>query len=143
MQRRIEGERSTMTEMIQRLGNFGDTSGLPNISKVVAYNGLVYTSGVTGEPNEDIVVQTQQALHRIDSLLELAGTDRSRILSAQVWLADMSDFTAHNAVWDAWVDAAHAPARACVGAQLYKPGLLVEVRVVAIAGDTDVRSTTL
>lgn len=126
---------------IERLGNFGDIPGLPVISKVVIHQGIAYTSGVTGEPGADAATQTRQALDRIDELLSMAGSDRSRLLSAQVWLADMADFEAHNAVWDVWVDAANPPVRACVGAQLYRPGILVEIRVIAAAG-TAARETT-
>jgi len=119
---------------IDRLGNFADSPGLPVISKVVVHRGIAYTSGVTGEPGADVATQTQQALERIDQLLSMVHSDRARLLSAQVWLADMADFEAHNAVWDRWVDAANPPARACVGAQLYRPGVLVEIRVIAVAG---------
>lgn len=71
-------------------------------------------------------------MRRIDALLRKAGTSRSRLSSAQVWLADMDDFAAHNAAWNRWVDAAHPPARACVQSpRLWRPGLLVEIVVTA------------
>ena len=117
---------------VRRHGNFRDIAGLPIISRAVVFAGLVHTSGMTGDPGSDIAEQTQQALDKIDALLVDVGASRSSIVSAQVWLADMSDFPAHNAVWDAWVDPANPPARACVGAQLYHPEVLVEVRVVAV-----------
>lgn len=126
---------------IDRHGSFGDIPGLPVISKVVVHRGIAYTSGITGEPGADVAIQTQQALDRIDQLLSMAHSDRSRLLSAQVWLADMADFEAHNAVWDRWVDAANPPARACVGAQLYRPGVLVEIRVIAAAGAAAMETT--
>ena len=64
-------------------------------------------------------------------LLAAAGTDKSRILTAQVWLADMALFERHNAAWNAWVDREHPPARACVQAALFRPELLVEIMVTA------------
>ena len=119
---------------IDRLGNFADSPGLPVISKVVVHRGIAYTSGVTGEPGADVATQTQQALERIDQLLSMVHSDRARLLSAQVWLADMADFEAHNAVWDRWVDAANPPARATVKATLTSPDYLVEVTMVAVSG---------
>ena len=130
-----------MDDSISRIGNFSEIAGLPVISKVVVHRGLVYTSGVTGDPGHDVATQTQQALDRVDELLGLAHSNRSRILSAQVWLADMADFPAHNGVWDRWVDPANPPARACVGAQLYKPDILVEIRVIATVEDNDSTTT--
>jgi enamine deaminase RidA (YjgF/YER057c/UK114 family) len=126
-----------MYDAVRRIGDFRDVPDLPTISKVVVHNGVVYTSGVVGEPGGDITTQTAQVLERIDELLSLASSNRSLILSAQVWLSDMSDFPAHNAVWDQWVDSNNPPARACVGAQLYDPRLLVEIRVVAVTNDGD------
>jgi enamine deaminase RidA (YjgF/YER057c/UK114 family) len=124
-----------MSAGIQRLGDFEADPQFPIISKVVVHGGLVYTCGVVADPVGDITQQTRQALERVDELLHLGGSDRSRILSAQVWLADMADFAAHNAVWDAWVDSASPPVRACVGASLYDRRVLVEIRVVAAVGD--------
>jgi enamine deaminase RidA (YjgF/YER057c/UK114 family) len=133
--------RATTDDSISRIGNFSEIPGLPVISKVVVHRGLVYTSGVTGDPGHDVAAQTQQALDRVDELLGLAHSNRSRILSAQVWLADMADFSAHNVVWDRWVDPANPPARACVGAQLYQPDILVEIRVIATVEDDDSTTT--
>ena len=67
----------------------------------------------------------------MDTLLEQAGSDREHMLSATVYLRDMKDFAAMNAVWDAWVPEGHAPARACVEARMARPELLVEVSVIA------------
>ena len=115
-----------------RHGDFRGVPGLPIISKAVVCGGLVHTSGMTGEPGGDVAEQTQQALDKIDALLTGVGASRSSIVSAQVWLAEMADFPAHNAVWDAWVDQLNPPARACVGAQLYHPEVLVEISVIAV-----------
>jgi enamine deaminase RidA (YjgF/YER057c/UK114 family) len=79
----------------------------------------------------DIQAQTRQVLERIDRLLAGAGTDKSKLLTAQVWLSDMSLFAAHNAVWNEWVDRQNPPVRACVGAPLYRPEPLVEIMVTA------------
>lgn len=76
-------------------------------------------------------VQTRDVLARVDRLLAAAGTDKSKLLTAQVWLANMSDFDAHNEAWNEWVDVNHPPVRACVGAPLWRPNLLVEVMVAA------------
>ena len=70
-------------------------------------------------------------LRRVDELLKLAGTDKSRLLSVQVWIADMRLFEDHNSVWNEWVDPANPPARACLTTEFWRPGMLVEVMVVA------------
>ncbi|QRM54312.1 RidA family protein [Sinorhizobium sp. BG8] len=101
------------------------------MSQAVVHNGTVYLAGQVGVAGHDVATQTQQALAEVDRLLALAGTDKSRILSAQVWLADMADFSKMNAVWDAWVSAGNAPARATGESKLAAPEYLVEVIVVA------------
>jgi enamine deaminase RidA (YjgF/YER057c/UK114 family) len=111
---------------------FMDSAGFkPIISRAVVHEGLVYLCGVTPDPVGDIAVQTRQTLERIDKLLAVAGTDKSRLLTAQVWLSSMRLFRAHNIAWNAWVDAENPPARACVQAELFDPGLLVEIMVTA------------
>jgi enamine deaminase RidA (YjgF/YER057c/UK114 family) len=95
---------------IQRIGStegLKDVFGakvLPIISLVVVHNGIVSTCGITAEPTGDVKVQTKKVLASIDALLEKAGTDKSKLLTAQVWLADMQDFEEHNSVWNEWVD---------------------------------------
>jgi len=116
---------------ITRIGTIEPKDGLPCISSVVVRGDTVYTLGVTGDPVGDIKMQTRQTLERIDRLLKAAGTDKSKLLTAQVWLSDMQLFHDHNSVWNEWVDQANPPVRACVGAQLWKPGLLVEIMVTA------------
>lgn len=116
---------------ISHLGITEPVNGLPIISKVVVHGDLVYTCGVTSDPSGDITQQTQQVLDRIDRLLRAAGTDKAHLLTAQVWLRDMSLFAAHNLVWNAWVDAANPPVRVCVAAELWQPELLVEIMVTA------------
>src|SRR3546814_13022914 len=86
------------------------------MSQAVIHNDLVYLAGQVGAPGEDAAAQTRAVLGKIDALLAEAGTDKSRILTATIWLADMSDFDAMNAVWDHWVGGATAPASAnCEG----------------------------
>lgn len=116
---------------ISRLGIVSGTDGLPVISKAVIRGDTVYLCGVTPDPVGDVTAQTRQVLERIDRLLQSAGTDKSRLLTAQVWLSDMKLFADHNAAWNEWVDAQNPPARACVGAELWRPGMLVEIMVTA------------
>jgi enamine deaminase RidA (YjgF/YER057c/UK114 family) len=79
----------------------------------------------------DITGQVRQALAEIDSLLAKGGSDKSKILTATIWLSDISDFAAMNKVWDAWVVPGHTPARATVQARLNDPDMKVEIMVVA------------
>lgn len=105
--------------------------GKPIISRVVAHGDRVYVCGITGDPVGDVTAQTRQAVGRIDHLLAEAGTDKSKLLTAQVWLSDMRLFRPHNLAWNEWVDPERPPVRACVQAELFAPGLLVEVMVTA------------
>ncbi len=102
------------------------------MSQAVVHGGVVYLAGqVAKRREEDVAGQTRQVLAAIDELLAAAGSSRTRMLSATVWLARIADFDAMNAVWDAWVPAGHAPARACVESRLARPDILVEIRVIA------------
>lgn len=103
----------------------------PRMSQVVVHNGTVYLAGQVGNAGDDVATQTKQALASVDRLLAVAGTDKSRILSATIWLADMVDFPKMNGVWDSWVSPGNAPARATGEAKLATPEYLVEVIVVA------------
>lgn len=114
-----------------RHGITSAADGLPVISKVVEHGGMVYVCGVTPDPAGDVGTQTRQVLERIDKLLALAGSDKSKLLTAQVWLSDMRLFDAHNRVWNDWVDRKAPPVRACVQAPLWKPEMLVEIMVTA------------
>lgn len=104
------------------------------MSKIVRHNGVVYLCGQVGT-GDTVAAQTQDCLSRVDALLEEAGSDRSHILQAIIWLADMADFAEMNAVWDAWVPEGHAPARACGEARLARDALKVEVIVTAAVKD--------
>jgi enamine deaminase RidA (YjgF/YER057c/UK114 family) len=116
---------------IERHQLMDSTNFRPIISRVVAHGDRVYVCGITGDPVGDVTAQTRQALGRIDQLLAQAGTDKSKLLTAQVWLSDMALFRTHNLAWNEWVDPANPPARACVQAELTAPGLLVEIMVTA------------
>jgi enamine deaminase RidA (YjgF/YER057c/UK114 family) len=102
------------------------------MSEMAIYNGTVYLAGqVASDAGQDIRGQTAQVLEMIDALLARAGTEKSKILMAQIFLADLSDFAGMNAVWDAWVAVGHAPPRATVQAPLAKPEWKVEMVVTA------------
>ena len=106
--------------------------GNQRMSQIVVHGDTVYLAGqVAADAGADISVQTQQVLEKIDTLLEEAGSDKSKILSAQIWIASMGHFAQMNEVWDAWVPSGHAPARACIEARLASPDLLVEVGIIA------------
>lgn len=95
-------------------------------------SGTVYLAGqVAADPTADITGQTRQVLAQIDSLLAEAGSDKTKILSATIYLPDLADFPALNAVWEPWVVAGQTPARATVQAKLAGPEYRVEIQVVA------------
>lgn len=101
------------------------------MSQAVVHNGVAYLAGQVGETHEDVIEQTRTALREVDALLAEVGSDKSKILSATIWLADMADFAAMNSVWDAWVDSENPPARATGEAKLAAPEYRVEVIVTA------------
>ena len=101
------------------------------MSQAVIQGQTVYLAGQVGAPGTSVAAQTQEILEKIDSLLEQAGTDKTQILSATIWLASMDSFAEMNAVWDAWVPEGHAPARATGESALATPEHLVEIIIVA------------
>ena len=102
------------------------------MSEIAVHNGTAYLAGqVASDTTEDIQGQTAQGLAAIDALLGKVGSDKSRILMAQIFLTDMVDFAGMNAVWDAWVVPGQTPPRATVQAALAKPGWKIEVVVTA------------
>lgn len=106
------------------------------LSGATVHGGLVYLSGqVPDDLSVGIKEQTAQVLAKIDGLLAEAGTDKSHILTATIWLPDISDFASFNEVWDAWVPPSGSPARACVESRLANPGIKVEVGMIAVAGE--------
>jgi enamine deaminase RidA (YjgF/YER057c/UK114 family) len=105
----------------------------PRMSKAVVHGNTVYLAGiVANEPKgKDMTAQTKDILSQIDGFLAKAGTDKSKLLSANIWVTDMKEFAAMNAVWDAWVSPGNTPARATVEAKLASPDYKVEIMVVA------------
>ena len=102
----------------------------PRMSQANIFNGVVYLAGQVGE-GATATEQTRSILAEIDRLLSLCDSSKERILSAQVWLADMADFAGMNAAWDAWVAPGNAPARATAEARLAAPQYRVEIIVTA------------
>ncbi len=105
----------------------------PRMSQVVIHGNTVYLAGQVAQraPGAGVADQTRDILARIDELLAEAGSDRSKLLTANIWLTDMADFSDMNAVWDAWVDADNPPCRACVESKLAASKFAVEIMVVA------------
>ncbi|WP_425260886.1 RidA family protein [Rubrivivax sp. RP6-9] len=102
------------------------------LSEMAVHNGVCYLAGqVAADDTQDITGQTQQVLAAIDKLLARAGTDKSKLLRVQIFIADLADFPAMNAVWEAWLPAGNAPPRATVQAALAKPTWKVELVVTA------------
>lgn len=102
------------------------------ISKAVVHGGTVYLAGqVADNVDGDTESQTRETLAKIEKLLKEAGSDKSRILSAQIWLADISEAPKMNAVWEAWLPKGAAPARATVQSALATPRHLIEIKVIA------------
>ncbi|OOR88155.1 hypothetical protein B0181_08685 [Moraxella caviae] len=102
------------------------------ITEVVVHNGVVYLAGqVPDDDNLDITGQSKQVLANIDKALAAAGTDKSKLLSAQVFIKDLAQFDAFNAEWKAWLAGCVPPARATIKADLVNPKWLVEVMVIA------------
>jgi enamine deaminase RidA (YjgF/YER057c/UK114 family) len=104
------------------------------MSQIVIANGIVHRAGQVPDIDyKSITEQTNNILTRIDKLLAEAGVDKTRLISANIWLTDAKHFTELNAAWEAWVPAGHAPTRACVQSGLMRPGIDVEIAVSALA----------
>ena len=110
--------------MIRRIGETG------RLAQAVVHGGIVTTSGQVAE-GPDVAAQMRGVLARIDALLAEAGSGRDRLLTAQVWLADMAEIDAMNAAWDAWVDPAAQPARVTAQTPMTRPEWRVAVAVTA------------
>ena len=116
-----------MSSSIQRLG----TSD-PRMSKVVIHNQVVYTSGLVDLGRGSIEEQTKTVLQEVDELLEEAGTNKSKLLTASIWLKDIeTDFAAMNEIWVDWMDPDNKPVRATVESPMARPDILVEIQVTA------------
>jgi enamine deaminase RidA (YjgF/YER057c/UK114 family) len=103
----------------------------PRMSEAACYNGIVWLAGQVGKPGGSVAQQTADCLAEVDRILAEAGTDKTRILSVQIWLADIATFAEMNAVWDTWVPAGNTPARATGEAKLATPDYKVEIIVTA------------
>jgi enamine deaminase RidA (YjgF/YER057c/UK114 family) len=103
----------------------------PTRSRAVAYDNLVFTVAVTPHDEHGMYEQTKSALKRIDESLAMAGTDKSKVLQATVYIADMTKKSEMDRAWDEWVDPRNAPQRACLGVVLQHPHLVEIVLVVA------------
>ena len=103
------------------------------MSQAVVHGGIVYLAGQVAQnaASQSVTEQTKDVLAIIDDLLSQAGTDNSRLLTAQIWLTDITAFDEMNVVWDAWVSPDNAPVRACVEARLARPQFSVEIMVTA------------
>ena len=103
------------------------------MSQAVIHNGIVSTAGQVAQnaAGEDASAQTKDILSLIDELLSAAGTDKSKLLTASIWLSDMADFSALNEIWDDWVVEGNTPTRACVESKLASPKFTVEIAVTA------------
>ena len=104
----------------------------PRMSQAVVHGDTVYLAGqVASDPSAGVKGQTEQILKKIEGLLVSVGSDKSKLLSATVWLANMGTYDEMNAAWDAWVDPGNTPARATVEARLASPKYLVEIAMIA------------
>lgn len=104
----------------------------PRMSEMAVHNGTAYLAGqIADDGTTDIAGQTRQVLAAIDALLARAGSDKTKILRAQIYLADLADFTAMNEVWEGWVVEGHTPTRATVQAALARPEWKIEIVVTA------------
>ncbi len=104
----------------------------PRMSRAVVCNDTIYIAGhVPDDASADVAGQTRQVLARLEATLALAGSDKAHILSVSIYLKDIANFAQMNAVYDAWVDRANPPARACVEARLARPEFAVEIVAVA------------
>lgn len=114
-----------MTSLIARAQSNG------RMSQIVEHAGVIYLSGQVADPAGSIGEQTSEILAKIESLLDDAGSDKTHILAATIWLKDMTDFASFNEVWDAWVVAGHEPTRACGTSDLAHPDMKIEIMIVA------------
>jgi enamine deaminase RidA (YjgF/YER057c/UK114 family) len=122
----LAGKDSTMTLQRYHVGK--------RLADMVVYNGTIYLAGqVADDLSADVTTQTRQVLANIDRLLGEVDSDKTKILSVTIYLPDMNDFGAMNAVWEAWVPAGQTPARATVQAKLAASAYKIEIQVIAAA----------
>jgi enamine deaminase RidA (YjgF/YER057c/UK114 family) len=106
------------------------------MSKIVIHNGIVYLSGLTDTTVSDITGQTTNVLQKVDDLLKEAGTSKSNLLTASIWVKDIEkDFQKMNEAWNSWVDPDNKPVRATVQSPMARPDILVEIQVTAATAE--------
>jgi enamine deaminase RidA (YjgF/YER057c/UK114 family) len=104
----------------------------PRMSQAVVHGDTIYIAGqIASDTTTDVIGQTRQILAKIESLLREAGSDKSKLLAANIWLSNVASYDAMNSVWDAWVTPGHPPARATVGSPLAGAQFLVEISAIA------------
>jgi enamine deaminase RidA (YjgF/YER057c/UK114 family) len=101
----------------------------PRMSQAVVHNGTVYVAGQVAK-GASVKEQTTAIVKQIDELLKKAGTDKTKLLSATIWLTSVANFSEMNSVWDAWVSPGNTPARACVESKLVAPEYAVEIACI-------------
>lgn len=108
----------------------------PRMSQATVHGDMVYLAGIVADNRKGTSVadQTRQVVARIDELLAKAGSDKSKMLKATIWLRDIASFDEMNSIWDAWVVQGETPARACVESRMAAPDILVEIQVTAVRG---------
>lgn len=107
----------------------------PRFCRVLSHNGTVYVAGLTADDlSVGTEAQTRQILDKIDAYLAKAGSDKTKLLTAQIWLRDIADFDMMNTAWDAWIDHDAMPVRATVEARLAGDQYRVEIMVTAAVG---------
>ena len=121
----LKGEISSMKVERHEVG--------PRMSQIVIHGDTVYLAGLTADKTagQSVGAQTQEILAAIDGLLAKAGTDKSKLVQATIWLQDIRTVDEMNKVWDVWMPQGCAPARACIEARLQSPAKMVEIRVTA------------
>lgn len=107
-------------------------------SRLVKFNGVCYLSGQFSDNGGDVASQTREILAKIDELLARAGTDKTRLLTAEVWITTMADFPAMDSVWKDWTAPGNPPTRCCCAVELGSPEMRVEIMVSAALGDVEV-----
>lgn len=104
------------------------------MSQAIVANGFLFTAAqVARDLDADPTTQARQILEKIDALLAEAGSDKTKVISAAIWIADIADYAAVNEAWDAWVVKGQTPVRACVESKFSSPRIKVEIQIIALA----------
>lgn len=113
---------------IERIGDKG------HLSEAIVRGDTIYLAGITARSGETVAEQTKDVLDQIDALLAQAGSDKTKVLSANIWLTDIGTWAEMNEVWKAWVEPGQAPARATTESRLAQPHWKVEIMLTAARG---------